>query len=125
MKNPISNFFKTKGFAKIADFFEKKSFPAQGKTIKTSVQVGSIRYRHCASILFDNNGIYIHIKYIFKNFPTTFIPWNSIKETQQAKLYGLRAIRFDFVDQNFPSLFFYEKDLKAINYDGLVKSRQL
>lgn len=102
---------KTDGFARIVNSFEQMPFPSNAEVLKTTVQVGSIRYRQCASILFDNSGIFIHIKYVFKNFPTTFIPWNSIKETKKSTLYGLSAIQFDFVNQNLPSMLVYEKDL--------------
>ena len=114
-KNLISRLVKTKGFTKIADSFEKRPFPKGGQIIQTSVQVGFIRYRRCAFILLDDKGIYIRIKYILKNFPTAFIPWNSIKETQKARLYGRSAIRFDFENHNFPSISLYEKDLKKFN----------
>ena len=112
----FSIFPKADGFARIVRSFEQKPFPAAAEVFRTTVQVGSIRYRQCASIYVDTSGLFIRIKYIFKNFPTTFIPWSSLKESKKSTLYGLGAIQFDFVNQSLPSIVFYEKDLQGYNF---------
>ena len=113
IKQLFATLFNVKGFAKIANSFEAKPFPPREKSLRTTVQAGSVRYRQCASILLDNSGIYVEISYVFNQYPTTFIPWQSIQNTRKATLYGANAICFDFADQNIPSLLLYEKDVKA------------
>jgi hypothetical protein len=107
---------KIKGMAYLVNAFEAKPFPSGGEIRKTTIQVGTIRYRNCASFLIEKNGLYLKVKFIFRNYPAIFIPSTSIKETQPARLYGLSAIKFIFNDPNIPPVIFYEKDLKENNF---------
>jgi hypothetical protein len=113
MLNLFSIFPKAKGFEQLVRTFEAKEFPEKGKIIKTTVQVGSVRYRRCASILMVEDGFYIRIKYVFKSYPTIFVPKNAIKESKKSKLYGRKAVGFTFFDSNIPSIRFYETDLNG------------
>ena len=115
MKLFFSIFPRFKGMAELAAAFEAKSFPNEGKILKTTIKVGSVRYRKCASIFIDEKGIYLGVKYIFKAYPTIFIPWSAIKETKKATLYGLKATQLSFNDSNTPPVIFYERDLQEFN----------
>ena len=101
---------KINGLSKLVDFFETKTFPIEEKILKTTIQVGPVRYRKCAFLFIDNEGIYLKIKMIFKNYPPVFIPWTSIKENKKSSLYGLQAIQLDFNDVSLPSIKLYETD---------------
>jgi len=103
---------KINGFSKLVNYFEVKAFPSGAIVLKTTIQVGFVRYRRCASIFINKEGLYVGIKMIFKNYPVIFIPWMSIKENKKAKLYGRSAIELDFKDSNLPSIKMYESDFK-------------
>jgi len=112
MLNLFSTFPKVKGFADLVRTFEAKKFPDNGKIIKTTIQVGIIRYRQCAFIMMVEDGFYIRIKYVFKSYPTIFVPKSAIKESKKSKLYGRKAVELTFFDSSIPSIRFYETDLK-------------
>ena len=109
--------FKINGFSGIAEFFEHASFPDKQNVFKTTIQVGAIRYRNCAFLYINNDGLFVKIKMVFKTHPTIFIPWNAFKEKKPATLYGLRAIEFVFTDSNLPALRLYESDINK--YENL------
>jgi len=58
------------------------------------------------------DGFYIRIKYVFKSYPTIFVPKSAIKESKKSKLYGRKAVELTFFDSSIPSIRFYETDLK-------------
>ena len=103
---------KVNGFSRLAHFFEAKTFPVEAKILKTTIQVGYVRYRRCASIFMNKEGLYLGIKMIFKSYPVIYIPWASIRENKKAKLYGRKAIQLDFKDSSLPSIKIYEADFK-------------
>jgi len=106
---------KTSGISKLVNYFESKTFPNEEEILKTTIQVGIIRYRKCALIFMDNEVLYLSVKMIFKRYPVKFIPWSSIKETKKERLYGRKAIQLDFRDSTLPSIKIYETDFKG-NY---------
>jgi len=77
---------KISGISKLVNCFESKTFPNEEDILKTTIQVGTIRYRRCALIFMDNEGLYLSAKMIFKSYPVIFIPWSSIKETKKRKI---------------------------------------
>ena len=117
--NFIFSILPKAGIAKLVTAFKAEPFPISGKRLKTTLQVGSIRYRKCASIMIVKKGVYVEVKYVFRAYPTIFIPFASIKEIKQATLYGLKARQFIFKDPGTPSIVFYETDLLEFNFDGI------
>lgn len=103
---------KISGISKLVDYFEIKAFPDEKEALKTTLQVGNIRYRKCGLIFMDNQGLYLSAKMIFKKYPVMFIPWASVKETKKEKLYGRKAIQLDFKDTTLPSIKIYESDFR-------------
>jgi hypothetical protein len=99
------------GLSRLVDFFETKPFPAEEKVLKSTVQIGSIRYRQCAFIFADKAGLYLRIKTIFKSHPVIFIPWTSIREKRKASLYGRKAIQLEFNESGLPPIKFYETEI--------------
>lgn len=118
MKLFFSIFPRLKGMAELAAAFEAKPFPNAGKILKTTVKVGSVRYRKCASIFIDEKGFYLGAKYIFRAYPTIFIPWSAVKEVRKERLYGLKATQFSFNDSDTPPVIIYEKDVKKFDVKG-------
>lgn len=110
----VSIFSKLCGISKLIDYFESKPFPNEKDVLKTTIQVGNVRYRRCGLIFTDNQGLYLSAKMIFKTYPVMFIPWSSIKETKKDKLYGRKAVRLDFKDPTFPSIKIYDTDFGKI-----------
>ena len=106
---------KNSGISKLVNYFESKTFPNEEEVLKTTIQVGIIRYRKCAFIFMDNEGLYLSVKMIFKSYPAMFIPWSSIKDTKKERLYGRKAIQLDFRDSTLHSIKIYETDFKG-NY---------
>jgi hypothetical protein len=104
---------KISGMSKLLNCFESKIFPNEEEILKTTIQVGAIRYRRCALIFMDNDGLYLSVKMIFKSYPVVFIPWSSIKETKKERLYGRKAIQLDFRDSTLPSIKIYETDFRG------------
>ena len=104
---------KISGISKLVTCFESKTFPNEEDILKTTIQVGTIRYRRCALIFMDNEGLYLSVKMIFKSYPVIFIPWSSFKETKKERLYGRKAIQLDFRDSTLPSIKIYETDFKG------------
>jgi len=101
---------KLSGLSKLIDAFETDQFPSDAEILKTSVQIGGVRFRKCAAIQLNKKGIYLRITMIFKHYPPVFIPREAIKGTTKLKLYGRKAVQFDFVDSTLPALKVYEKD---------------
>ena len=114
MKLPFTLFGINNGFGKLVKSFEARPFPPGGKILKTTIQVGPIRYRQCTFITLGTDGIYLKVSYFFKEFPTIFISWNSVKTTRKTSLYGLPANQFDFFDENNPSVRIYETDVEKV-----------
>jgi hypothetical protein len=110
--------FKINGLSKLVDFFETKTFPTDAKVLKTTIQVGIVRYRQCASICINKEGIYLRVKMIFKSYPIIFVPWSSVKERKDARLYGLKAIQLDFHNPSIPSVKFYQTDFAELCNDS-------
>jgi hypothetical protein len=108
---------KISGISKLLNYFESKTFPKEEDILNTTIQVGTIRYRRCALIFMDNEGLYLSAKMIFKSYPVIFIPWSSIKETKKEKLYGRKAIQLDFKDSTLPSIKIYETDFRGNYYN--------
>lgn len=105
--------FTLRGMSKLVNYFETKTFPIEEKVVKTTIQVGLVRYRQCAFIFMDKKGIYLRVKMVFKSYPAVFIPWTAVKEKKEASLYGRKAIQLDFTDSNIPSVKFYEPDFEG------------
>lgn len=101
------------GFSKLVDFFETRAFPVEEKVLKTTIQVGSVRYRKCAFIFADEEGLYLKVEMIFKNYPVVFIPWKSIREKRKASLYGRKAIQLEFNESGLPPIKFYETEVPS------------
>jgi len=87
---------KISGISKLANYFESKIFPNKEEVLKTTIQVGTIRYRKCALKFMNDEGLYLDAKMIFKSYPVVFIPWSSIRETKKERLYGRKAIQMEF-----------------------------
>jgi hypothetical protein len=107
---------KISGISKLVNYFESKAFPNEEDILKTTIQIGKIRYRKCGLIFMDTKGLYLSVKMIFKSYPVIFIPWSSIKETIKERLYGRKAIQLDFRDSTLPSIKIYETDFRG-NYN--------
>ena len=112
----VSIFSKTSGISKLVTCFERKAFPNEKEILKTTLQVGNIRYRKCGFIVMDNEGLYLSVKMIFKKYPVIFIPWSSIIKTKKERLYGRKAIQLDFEDSTLPSVKIYETDFRSKYY---------
>lgn len=110
--------FKIKAFSKLVNIFEAKPFPLEAKILKTTIQVGVVRYRRCAYLFFTKEGLYLSIKILFKNYPIIFIPWTSIEENRKARLYGRNAIQLNF-KESLPSIKIYESDFND-NFNDMV-----
>jgi hypothetical protein len=59
---------KISGISKLVNYFESKTFPNEEEILKTTIQVGIERYRKCALIFMDNEGLYVSVKMIFKSY---------------------------------------------------------
>ena len=94
---------KISGISKLVNYFESKIFPNEEEVLKTTIQVGTIRYRKCALIFMNDEGLYLSAKMIFKSYPVVFIPWSSIREAKTERLYGRKAIQLEFKDSTLPS----------------------
>lgn len=112
----VSIFSKISGISKLVNYFESKAFPNEKEILKTTLQVGNIRYRKCGFIFMDDEGFYLSIKMIFKKYPVIFIPWSSIIKTKKERLYGRKAIQLDFEDSTLPSIKIYETDFRPNYY---------
>ena len=117
MKRFFPFFPKIKGMATLVAVFKAKPFPNERIIQKTTVKVGSVRYRKCASLFIDEKGLYLSVSYIFKAYPTIFIPWSTIENAGETTLYGMKAMQFRFIDSDTPSVICYKKDLQALNFE--------
>jgi hypothetical protein len=113
----FSIFSKIGGISKLVGYFESKPFPNEKEVLKTTIQVGKVRYRRCGFIFMDNQGLYLSAKMIFKKYPVMYIPWSSIKEIKKATLYGRKAIQMDFKDTTLPFVRIYETDFRKNYYE--------
>ena len=91
--------------------FQTDKEPHGTEITKTSVQVGAVRYRQCCKLLFNTDGFFLIIKFIFKKYPFIFIPWSSIKECRRSSLFGRKAFELE-LEAKFPSIRIYENDFK-------------
>lgn len=105
----MSIFFKINAVNRLANSFSTNNFPNDKAILKTTVQVGIMRYRRCAALCLEKEGLYLRIKFIFKSYPDIFIPWNYIKVAKKSRLYSMKAIQFVLNDPTLPSIKIYEQ----------------
>ena len=117
----LLSFLKSpRGLAQLIEVFGTAEFPPDTQPRKTTIQVGSIRYRRCAWIYSNQDGIYLRVQYIFKTYPVIFIPRGSVREVRPSTLFGSKALEFVLSgDPDTPSIRFYPVDLKAMGFADL------
>lgn len=106
------NFLRHRKMDELVRTFKTDNVSNENLLLKTTIQIGHIRYRHCASITMNHIGFYLQVKFIFKHYPTIFIPWKALAGSKPARLYGRKALELFFVEKNLPSIIFYETDIR-------------
>ena len=105
-------FPKAGGMSALVHQFQTSEEPHGTEIIKTTVQIGAVRYRQCSRLFFNANGFFLLTKFIFKHYPAIFIPWSMVKECRKSNLFGRKAVQLELMDSELPSIRFYENDFK-------------
>lgn len=87
-------FARASGLTKIAERFGVTAPPKGLGFDKQTIQVGSVRFRRCVTVHLDEHGFYFWIRVIFSNYPQVLVPWHEIKQCEDTKIYGRRAVAF-------------------------------
>jgi len=97
-------FANISGLSKIADHFSAIQFPEDQELTKQTIQIGSVRFRKCVNVHFDEKGFYFWIRSVFSRYPQIFIPWNEFKSIHESKIYGKRAMQFSIGEPSVGSV---------------------
>lgn len=84
-------FAEISGLKLLAERFSIKEAP-DGETLAgQTVQIGPVRYRKCVTVIIGTNGLYLKVAPPLSHSSKVLIPWDEIKRTSPATLYGRNA----------------------------------
>jgi len=75
---------------------------------RQTVMVGEVRYRSCASVGIQAEGLFLHLHLPLKSYPPVLIPWHEIRQAQPHRLYWMPAVRLQIGDFPGDSITVYE-----------------
>ena len=58
-----------------------------------TVQIGPVVYRRCVDVIIGHQGLYLHVKPIFSNYPAMLVPWSEFRSASRAFLHWRDARR--------------------------------
>jgi hypothetical protein len=81
------------GWNRLAEHFPATRQPAGIVFRKQTIQVGSVAYKNCASVIPSDEGLYLAVKIpFFSRLNPLFIPWESIRAEREGSLYWRKTV---------------------------------
>jgi hypothetical protein len=94
------------GWRRLAQTYRAIETPTAGKTTRfVTGRVGASRYRRLLTIITDDRGMFIDIRWIFRmGHPPLFIPWGDIHNARKMNLFYWEFIAFDVGNPRIASM---------------------
>ena len=81
------------GWTRLAEKFSVP-LPPEGTVFrKQTIQVGSVAYKNCATVVFSSQGLFLEAKLpLFSRVTPLLIPWDSIGSLREGSLYWKKTV---------------------------------
>ena len=81
------------GLPRLVQQYPATEQPEGTERLKQTVKIGAVRYRGCVTVTVSSQGLYLRVQAPLSRYPAVLIPWDEVKGTRQARLYGRRGMR--------------------------------
>ena len=84
-------FSRISGLHRLVEQFPVEEAPKGKEFFKQTIQIGSVRFRKCTTVIIDANGLYLKVAPPLSRCSEVLIPWDEINEVSRTRLYGRQA----------------------------------
>jgi hypothetical protein len=84
-------FSRISGLNGLVEQFPVEEAPKGREFFKQTIQIGSVRFRKCVTVIIDASGLYLKVAPPLSRSSEVLIPWDDIKEVSPTRLYGRQA----------------------------------
>ena len=102
-------FSKASGLDRLAERYPAGHAPAGNDHVKQTVQVGIVRYRRCVTVGIGTEGLFLWVRPPVGRQAKLLIPWNEIRQIQEAKLYGRPGMRLSIGEPEVGEITIYRE----------------
>jgi hypothetical protein len=97
------------GLTRLAQQYPAAERPEGVERLKQTVKIGAVRYRRCVTVNVSPQGLYLRVQPPLSRYPAVLIPWDEVKGTRRARLYGRRGIRLSIGRPEVGAVTMYEE----------------
>jgi hypothetical protein len=97
------------GLTRLAQQYPAAERPEGVERLKQTVKIGAVRYRGCVTVTVSSQGLYLRMQAPLSRYPAVLIPWDEVKGTRGARLYGRRGTRLSIGRPEVGAVTMYEE----------------
>ncbi len=102
-------FARMSGLNRLAERYPATYEPSGVRQTKQTAKIGVVQYRRCVTVTISPEGLYLWVRPPLGRAGKLLIPWDEIREVQEARLYWLQGVRMTVGDPQVGEITIYRK----------------